>query len=138
MSTEDPEAMRALDARLKKLYGNLDTSPGFEDRLQARIAALAAARPAAADRSRLEREHERALAAARSAARVDSIAVGSAGLGGALALGRFAPELSAWYASSVEALDPLVVGFGSLAVTVVALWALLNRLDVDPRKLVGA
>jgi len=136
MSTEDPEAMRALDARLRRLYGSLDTRPGFEQRLQARIAELA--RPTAADRSRLEREHERALAAARSAARIDSIAVGIAGLGGALALWRFAPQLSAWYAASVETLDPLVIGFGSLAVTAVALWALLAHFHIKPRTLVGA
>jgi len=136
MSTEDPEAMRALDARLRRLYGSLDTRPGFEQRLQARIAELA--RPTVADRSRLEREHERALAAARSAARIDSIAVGIAGLGGALALWRFAPQLSAWYAASVETLDPLVIGFGSLAVTAVALWALLAHFHIKPRTLVGA
>jgi hypothetical protein len=138
MSTEDPEAMRALDARLKRLYGSLDTRPGFEDRLQARIAELAAARPTAADRSRIELEHEHALAAARSAARIDAIAVGIGGLGGALALWRFAPQLSAWYATSIETLDPLLVGFGSLAVTLLGLWVLLDRFHIRPRTLVGA
>ena len=138
MSTEDPEAMRALDARLRRLYGSLDTRPGFEDRLQARIAELAVARPTAADRSRLELEHEHALAAARSAARIDSIAVGLGGLGAALALWRFAPQLSAWYVTSVETLDPLFIGFRSLAVTAAALWVLLGRFHVDPRTLVGA
>ena len=138
MNMEEPEAMRALDARLRRLYGGLDTRPGFEDRLQARIAELAVARPAAADRSLLEREHEHALAAARSAARIDSIAVGIGGLGAALALWRFAPQLSAWYATSIETLDPLVVGFGSLAVTAAALWALLARFHIKPRTLVGA
>jgi len=138
MSTEDPEAMRALDARLKRLCGSLDTRPGFEERLQARIAELEAARPTVADRSRLKREHEHALEAARSAARIDSIAVGIAGLGGALALWRFAPQISAWYAASVETLDPLVIGFGSLAVTAVALWALLAHFHIKPRTLVGA
>lgn len=138
MSTEEPEAMRALDARLRRLYGSLDTRPGFEDRLQARIAELAAARPTSVDRAQLEREHEHALAAARSAARIDTIAVGLAGLGGVLALWRFAPQLSAWYATSVETLDPLVIGFGSLAATAVALWALLARFHIKPRTLVGA
>jgi hypothetical protein len=138
MNTEDPETMRALDARLRKLYGGLDTRPGFDDRLQARIAELSAARPSAAERSRLEQEHERALAAARRAARIDAIALGIGGLGSAMALWEFAPQLSAWYATSVETLDPLLVGFGSLAVTAVALWGLLRRFGVDPRALVGA
>jgi hypothetical protein len=141
MNTEDPETMRALDDRLRKLCGGLDARPGFDDRLQARIAELSAVRSAqstAADRSRIEAQHERALAVARSAARVDAIAVGIAGLGGALALWRFAPQLSAWYAASVGTLDPMFLGFGSLAVTTVALWTLLRRFDVDPRSLVGA
>lgn len=138
MSTEDAEAMHALDARLRTLCGNLDTRPGFEDRLQARIAELAAARPTAADRSQLEREHERALAAARSAARIDAVAVGIGGLGGALALWRFAPQVAAWYATSVETLGPTIIGFGSLAITAVAFWGLLKRFDVSPRSLVGA
>jgi hypothetical protein len=141
MNAEDPEAMRALDERLRTLYRGLDTSPGFDDRLQARMAGLSAtrsARAASVDRGRLEREHERALAAAARAARIDAIAVGIGGLGGILALWRFAPNLSAWYATSVETVDPLLVGFGSLAVTAVALWALLRRFGVDPRTLVGA
>ncbi len=55
-----------------------------------------------------------------------------------VALWRFAPQLSAWYAASVGTLDPMLLGFGSLAVTTVALWTLLRRFDVDPRSLVGA
>ena len=141
MNMEDPEAMCTLDARLKRLYGGLDTRPGFEDRLQARIVDLAAARvrhPAAEEKARIGREHEQALAAARSAARIDAIALGLGGLGGVLALWRFAPQLSAWYAASVEPLGPTFIGFGSLALTAVALWSLLRRFDVDPRRLAGA
>lgn len=141
MNAEDPEAMRTLDARLRKLYGGLDTSPGFDDRLQARIAALSAARSAqasAADPARIEQAHAREVAAADRAARIDAIALGIGGLGGALALWQAAPRLSAWYAASVETLDPMFIGFGSLAVTAVALWALLRRFNIDPRSLVGA
>jgi hypothetical protein len=141
MNAEDPETMRVLDERLRTLYRGLDTSPGFDGRLQARIAGLTAARSARAtpaDRGRLEQDHERALAAANRAARIDAIALGLGGLGSAMALWEFAPQLSAWYATSVETLDPLLVGFGSLAVTAVALWGLLRRFDVDPRALVTA
>jgi hypothetical protein len=138
MNVEDPETMRALDARLRKLYGGLDTRPGFDDRLQARIAELSAARPSAANRSRLEQEHERALAAARRAARIDAIALGLGGLGSAMALWEFAPRISAWYAASVVTIDPMLVGFGSLAVAGAALWTLLRRFHIDPRSLVGA
>lgn len=141
MNAEDDEAMRALDARLGRLYGNLDTSPGFEDRLQARIAALAAARarPLAAEaRERLEREHAMERAAVDRAARVDSIAVAIGGLGSALGLWRFAPEISRWYAATVEQMDPVLVAFGGMAVIGAAAWALLRRFDVNPRTLVGA
>jgi len=141
MNAEDDEAMRALDERLRKLYGGLDTRPGFEERLHARIAGLEAssAQPVtAAARERVEREHVRERAAVDRAARIDSLAVAIGGIGSALALWRFAPQVADWYASSVETLDPMLVGFGSLAITAAALWALLRRFDVDPRTLVAA
>ena len=141
MNAEDDEAMRALDERLRRLCGSLDTSPGFEDRLQARIASMATAPaqvPLAAAREHLEQQHERARAAAHRAARMDAAAVAIGGIGSALALWRFAPQVTAWYATSVETLGPTFIGFGSLAITAFALWALLKRLDVSPRSLVGA
>ena len=141
MNAGDDEAMHALDARLRRLYGNLDTRPGFEDRLQARIGSMAAARaqaPLAAAREHLEQQHERARAAAHRAARMDAAAVAIGGIGSALALWRFAPQVTSWYAASVEALGPTFIGFGSLAITALALWALLKRFDVSPRSLVGA
>jgi len=141
MNVEDDEAMRALDARLKRLYGGLDTSPGFDARLQARIAQLASvgARPsAAAAREQLERNYARARAAADRAARIDAVAVAIGGLGSVLALWRFAPQLTQWYADMTGRLDPTLVAYGSLAAVLVAGWAMLRRFDVSPRMLVGA
>lgn len=140
MNQEETEAMRALDARLAKLYGGLDTRPGFEERLQARIASLSAARAAAPEalRAQLEREHERARAAANRAACLDAIAVTIGGAGAAVALWKLAPQLTQWYAATLGQVDPLAAAFGSLAIVAAAGWALLRRFDVSPRTLVGA
>lgn len=139
MNTEETDAMRSLDLRLARLCAGLDARPGFEDRLQARIAGLSAQRTAsAATRERVEREHERARAAAGLAARVDSLAVAIGGLGSVAAVWRFAPELMRGYEAVAAQVGPVAIGFGTLAVATVALWGLLRRFDVDPRGLVGA
>jgi hypothetical protein len=134
MNVEDNEAMQALDTRLRKMFSGLDTAPGFEDRLQARMAA----QPAGELRVRVEQEYDRARAAANSAARMDAVAVGVAGIGGLLAVWRFAPELAGLYSASVDAAGLTTIGFATLAAAGAALWAVLHRFDVDPRRLVRA
>jgi len=137
MNAEDTEAMQALDNRLRKMFSGLDTAPGFEDRLQAHMAALDG--PSLEERrALLEREHERARVAADRAARVDALAIGIAGLGGLLAVWRFAPALAHLYSTSLDAAGPTTIGFATLAAVGAGLWALLRRFDVDPRRLVGA
>lgn len=137
MNAEDTEAMQALDNRLRKLFSGLDAAPGFEERLQARLATLAV-QPSAAIRDRLEREHDRARAAAARAARLDGLALALAGVGSLLAVWRFAPGLLRFYEASVATAGPAVVALGTLAVAGAALWAVLRRFDVDPRTLIGA
>lgn len=136
MNAEDTEAMQALDTRLRNLFSSLDADPGFGDRLQARLAALAE-RPTEDLRARLEREHDRARAAADRAARLDGLAIGIAGLGGLLALWRFAPELERLYSAAVEPAGPTAIGFVTLAAVGAALWAVLRQSGIDPRRLVG-
>ena len=137
MNTEETDAMRSLDSQLARLCAGLDTRPGFEDRLQARIAGLSA-QHTAPTREWLECEHERARAAALRAARIDSLAVAIGGLGSVAAVWRFAPELMRGYEAVAGQVGPVAIGFGTLAVAMVALWGLLRRFDVDPRGLVGA
>lgn len=137
MNAEDTDAMQALDNRLRKMFVGLDAAPGFEDRLQARIATLAAS-PSLELRERLQREHDRARAVADRAARVEALAIGIAGVGGLLAVWRFAPEVANLYAASVEILGPAAIGVATLAAAGAALWAVLRQFDVDPRRLVGA
>ena len=140
MNEEDPQVMRSLEARLAKMHAGLDTRPGFEDRLQQRIAALAAARhpPATAEsRQRLEREYQRARAAVNHAARLDELALAIAGLGGVAAVWRLAPELGRWYAASVGHVEPAVLAIATLSLAGAALWALLRQFGVNPRSLVG-
>jgi hypothetical protein len=138
MKAEDPEAMRELDARLSKLYGGLDTGPGFEQRLAARVAMLRRVPVTAEARARLEHEYRRELQEADREARTEATILGVAALGGALAVWRFAPQWSAWIVDFLDRTDPLVVALGALAATAAALWTTLRRIGVEPRSLIGA
>ncbi len=134
MNSEENEAMRALDARLRQALSGLDAPEGFEDRLQARLPAVAAARTApdaAALREKLEREHERRRAAADRAALVDGAAITVAGIGSLLAAWRFAPELARLYATAEQAAGSTAIGFATLALVGAALWAMLRSFDVS-------
>ena len=134
MNSEETEAMRALDARLRKALSRLDAAEGFEERLQARRSALAATRTApdaAVIRAKLEREHERRRAAADRAALADGAAIAIAGIGGLAAAWRFAPEFARLCATVEQAAGPAAIGFATLALTGAVLWALLRRFDVN-------
>jgi hypothetical protein len=134
MNSEETEAMRALDDRLRKALSGLDAAEGFEERLQARLSALAATRTApdaAMIRAKLEHEYERRRAAADRATLADGTAIAIAGVGGLLAAWRFAPELARLYATAEQAAGPIVIGFATLALVGAALWALLRQLDVN-------
>jgi hypothetical protein len=143
MNAQDPEAMRALDARLGRLHQGLDTRPGFEDRLAARVAAMkidqaAALSPAAL--ARLERVHERERREADRQARLDSAVIAAAGLGAAVAVWRFAPliaRLLETYASAAQ-VAPALFAAGSLLAAGVVLWAALRKLGFAPGSLLGA
>lgn len=134
MSREEDDAMSVLDSRLRRAMSDLDAAEGFEQRLQARLAALAAVHAApdvAAMRAKLEREHDRRRAAADRAALVDGAAIAIAGVGGALATWLFAPELARLYSAAEQAGGPIVIGFATLALTGAALWAVLRQFDVN-------
>jgi hypothetical protein len=138
VNTEDPEIMRALDARL-----GLDTSPGFEDRLAARIADMDRARlapPAAEALAGLERLQERERSEADRQARIDMAIMGIAGLGAALAVWRFAPEIAGLFETYASAAQtaPALFTVGTVAVAGAALWPVLRRMGIELRSLVGA
>lgn len=137
MNAEDTEAMQALDNRLRKIFAGLDAAPGFERRLQARIATLAS-QPPAEVLARLEQEHDRARAAADRAARVEGLAIAIGGIGSLVTVWRLAPSIAHLYSTSLEAAGPTLIGVATLAVAGAALWAVLRQCGVDPRRLVGA
>ena len=137
MNAEDTAAMQALDNRLRKAFSGLDATPGFEQRLQARIATLAT-QPSEETRARLEREHDLARAAADRAARLDGLVIAIGGVGSLVAVWRFAPSLVQLYSVSLERASPAMIGVATLAAAGAALWAVLRQFDVDPRRLVGA
>ena len=137
MNAEDTEAMQALDNRLRKIFAGLDAAPGFEQRLQSRIATLATQPPAEVF-ARLEQEHDRARAAADRAARVDGLAIAIGGIGSLVAVWRLAPSIAQLYSTSLEAAGPTPISIATLAIAGAALWAVLRQYGVDPRRLVGA
>ena len=142
MNAEDPETMRALDTRLGRMHHTLDTSPGFEDRLADRIAALRPTRampPTSEALAGLERVHERERREADRQARVESTVAGVATLGAALAAWRFAPlivRLFETYAGTVQ-VEPSLLAGGTLVAAGAALWAVLRRFGIEPRSMVG-
>lgn len=143
MNAEDPEAMRALDARLGRLHRDLDARPGFEHRLAARIAEVDKTRGASLAPEALavlERVHERERREADRQARLESTVIAMAGLGAALAAWRFSPSilrLLDTYANTAQ-VEPILFAAASLASVGIVLWAVLRSLGFEPRSLLGA
>ena len=133
--------MNRLDDRLSELFVRLDTRPGFEQRVEARIASLSAARadsPQAGRKSLLQRQLERAREAARRDAWLDGLVLAAGGVGAMLATWIFAPRLASLAAGMTAQGDVAAAGFAWLAVVALAMWLLLKGSGIEPRSLIGA
>lgn len=118
----------ALDGRLRRLLSGLDTRPGFEERLRARIASTAL--PRADLRAQLE---ARRLAVRRRLRReVWMNGITAAGVIAAVAalFWRVEPAIGRFTQSTLTSVDPLIVGFVTLAVLALALWPVLRSAGV--------
>jgi anti-sigma factor RsiW len=81
--------MRAIDASLEAALPRVELSPGFDARLQARIAGLARSHDASADRARVEQEYRGTMTALRRglAWRTALNALATAAVVGSVAIG---------------------------------------------------
>ena len=117
-----------LDERLRRAFAGIDTSAGFEARVVARIAALAAA-PHAADLARVERQ--RASAARRLAREAWMNAASAVGIGVAAiaVVWRHGPVVARWTEDAlVVASSPEVILPAAMTVLAAGLWPVLRRL----------
>ncbi len=115
------------DARMRRHFANLDTSPQFDARLMARVAALAA-EPAEVLRARVERRRE-ALARRLRRETWTNAAV-AAGVGAAAIAGiwRHGPAVAERMEGILAVVaDPNLLGSVAVAVLAVSLWPVLQR-----------
>ena len=118
--------MNDLDARLRRLFAGAETSPGFEARVHARVAALEAL-PAAGRRADAERRRELERRRLRREAWVNGAIVAGTGAAGVALVLRHGSEVSQWVEGiAAVASDPaLSMGF-TLAVLAAGAWPLLR------------
>ncbi|MGQ0428848.1 MAG: hypothetical protein ACT4UQ_02820 [Gammaproteobacteria bacterium] len=119
--------MAALDARLRKAMSGLDSSEGFRERLQARIAAVA---PRTDRSAELERQRQLLYRRLRREAWANGISIAGLGLTAAAAVWRFAPEIERFVADSPGTTDPLWIGAVTLAAVAAGVGPLLRRMPV--------
>jgi len=128
----DDGKLAALDARLRGLIGRLDARPGFEERVMARVAALAAHAGADPADLRAQFERRRELARRRLArdAWTHGFTIAGIGIAAAALVWRFAPEIRRWaLATDADAvIDPLRLGGYCAVVLLLVLWPILRRL----------
>jgi len=126
MNEEHP-GPAGFDTRMRRLFGDADTSRGFEARVLARVAALSGA-PADDWRARADRRRE--LARRRLRREVWTNTVTAAGVGAA-AIGlvwRHGPAVAGWMQEALAAtLHPGVLAGVALAAIVAGLWPMRRR-----------
>jgi hypothetical protein len=116
-----------FDARLRRALAGIDTAPGFEPRLAARIAALPDA-PVGERRARLEKENAQA---ARRLARDAWVNAATALGGGAAAVAlvwRNAPVVTKWTEALLAAASaPDILASVACGALALGLWPVLKR-----------
>ncbi len=117
----------AFDARMRRHFSGVDTSPEFAAQLAARVAA-AAGEPAEARRARVERQREELARRLRRETWTSAAAAAGVGAAALAVVWRHAPVV----ADRVEglfagAVDPNLLGGVALAVLAASLWPVLQR-----------
>ena len=118
--------MNDFDASMRRIFAGADTSPGFESRVQARVAALETP-PAARRRADVQRRRELERRRLQREAWANGAIVAGIGAAGVALVLRHGAEVSQWV-ERVAALasDPsLSLGF-AVAVLAAGAWPLLR------------
>ena len=120
--------MSNLDTRMRRLFEGVDTSPGFEARVLARVASLESD-AAAALRSLAERRRALEQRWLRRESWMNAVTAAGIGAAGIAVVWRNGPSVVRWVEDSSSLVsDPsLLMGF-ALAVLALGLWPALRSL----------
>jgi len=115
------------DDRLRRLFGNLDAEPGFEERVMQRVATLATA-----PREDLRAQYERRRALLRRRLKREAwmngiTAIGLGACAGAL-LWRYAAEIQRLATDYAPLIDPQLLAVGTVASVGALIWLLIRRV----------
>jgi len=117
-----------LDARMRRAFADLDTGPGFEARVAARVASLHA-EPADVLRERIERRRARAAARLRREAWMNAASVVGVGAAAFAVIWRHGPAVARWTGEALElASTPGALMYLALATLALGLWPVLRGL----------
>lgn len=122
----DESRVTDIEARLRRLMSGLDARPGFESRVQVRIAALAALPTDL--RAQLEARRQAARRRLRREAWANGVTIAGVGAAAAVLVWRFVPEIEQAAGRVMAATDPVVIGAATLAAVAAAVLPLLRRL----------
>ena len=117
-----------LDARLRRAFAGIDTSPGFEARIAARIAELDP-EPVDVMRGRVERGRLRTAQRLRREAWMNAASVVGVGAAAIALAWRHGPALTRWTEGALTAAaDPGTQMYLALATLALGLWPVLRSL----------
>jgi ferric-dicitrate binding protein FerR (iron transport regulator) len=117
-----------LDARMRRAFVGVDTSPGFEARVAGRIASLHA-EPADILRERVERRRMRAAERLRREAWMNAMSVAGIGAAAIALVWRHGPAVARWTEDALAAVsDPGTLTYLALATLTLGLWPVLRGL----------
>lgn len=120
--------MSDLDARLRRAFAEVDTRPGFEARVAARIASLDA-EPAEVLRERVERSRVRAAGRLRREAWMNAATVAGVGAAGIALVWRHGPAVARGTAAALEVASAPGALLGlAMATLALGLWPVLRGL----------
>lgn len=118
-----------FDARLRRAFAGVDTAPGFEARVAARVAALRV-EPADVLRARAESGRLREARRVRRETWLNAVTAAGAGVAAIAVVWRHEPAVARWTESQLAAAsDPAVLMGIALSALALGLWpALRGRL----------
>lgn len=116
-----------FDVRMRRHFAGVDTSPGFEARLAARIAAIDAV-PADTQRARVERQREALHDRLRREAWTNVAVAAGVGAAALVVVWRHGPAVAESVAGSLAVLaQPSLLGGVAVAVLVASLWPVVEK-----------